>query len=103
VQELKERYLNKEKVQRLSDDIEKNSCGLINLILGFLLYTGAHRGKALNAEWHNIDIEQISWFVPISKSGKPRYIVLNQHALSIATRARALQKNFIDKSKNGYF
>ena len=44
-----------------------------------------------NAEWQHINLERRNWYVPLTKNGKPRYIVLNDRALSIIKRAKSLQ------------
>lgn len=91
-QRRKERYLNEAEARRLRDYIEANSDDVIVLALGFLLYTGARRSEGLNAQWQYIDIERQTWFVPLSKSGKPRHIVLNKRALNIVKHAQRLQQ-----------
>ena len=88
----KERYLNEGEARRLRDYIDANSDDTVVLLLGFLLYTGARRHEAMNAEWQHINFEAKSWYVPITKSGKPRYVVLNEKAIDIAKRARSLQR-----------
>ena len=87
----KERFLNDKEAHRLRDYIASNDKDEVILLIGFLLYTGARRHEAFNAEWQHIKIEERSWYVPITKSGKPRYIVLNQRALEIAAKAQQLQ------------
>ena len=82
--------MNDKEAHRLRDYIASNDKDEVILLIGFLLYTGARRHEAFNAEWQHIKIEERSWYVPITKSGKPRYIVLNQRALEIVAKAQQL-------------
>ena len=91
----RERYLSDDEARRLRDYIEAHSDDAIVLALGFLLYTGARRSEALNAQWQYIDIERQTWLVPLSKSGKPRHIVLNKRALNIVVKAGELQQRYL--------
>ena len=88
----KERFLTKREACRLTDYIDANNDDPITLLLGFLLYTGARRHEAMNAEWQHINFDTRSWYVPLTKSGKPRYIVLNDRAMGIIKSARSLQR-----------
>lgn len=88
----KERFLNDKEAYRLRDYIASNDNDEVVLLIGFLLYTGARRHEALNAEWQHISEAKRSWYVPITKSGKPRYIVLNDRAIQIINKAEKLQQ-----------
>jgi integrase len=48
-----------------------------------LLLTGARKGEALKANWNNFDLHRKVWTVAVSKSGRPRRIVLNQAAVDL--------------------
>ena len=63
----KERFLNDKEAHRLRDYIASNDKDEVILLIGFLLYTGARRHEAFNAEWQHIKIEERSWYVPITK------------------------------------
>ena len=88
----KERFLTKREASRLKDYIDANNDDPVILLLGFLLYTGARRHEAMNAEWQHINFDTRNWYVPLTKSGKPRYIVLNDRAMGIIKNARSLQR-----------
>ena len=87
----KERFLDTTEAARLRDYVEAHDNDPVCLLIGFLMYTGARRHEAFNAEWQHINLERRSWYVPLTKNGKPRYIVLNDRALSIIKRAKSLQ------------
>jgi integrase len=48
-----------------------------------LLLTGARRSEITQAKWENVDLRKRTLLVPRSKSGKPRRIILNDHALAV--------------------
>lgn len=93
-QTIKERYLTDDEALRLRDYVDAHSDDAVMLVLGFLLYTGARRNEAFTAEWQHINELRRSWYVPITKSGKSRYIILNNSALSIIERAKLLQQQY---------
>jgi integrase len=48
-----------------------------------LLLTGARKREITHARWEYLNWEMRTLFVPISKSGRPRTIVLNRSAMSL--------------------
>lgn len=52
-------------------------------IVSLLSYTGARKREILDAKWEYIDWSNNTLLVPLSKSGKPRLITLNDISLSI--------------------
>ena len=87
----KERYLDTAEAARLRDYVEANRRDAVCLLIGFLMYTGARRHEVFTAEWQHINLEQCSWYVPVTKNGKPRYIMLNRRSVQIIEHARELQ------------
>ena len=77
--------------RRLRDFVHMNGEDEVVLLIGFLMYTGARRHEAMNSEWQHINLGDKDWYVPITKSGKPRHIVLNGKAIEIIQRAEKLQ------------
>lgn len=51
--------------------------------LRLLLLTGARKSEILKARWEHIHLERRMLVVPLSKSGKPRYIPLSDEAARI--------------------
>lgn len=78
----RERYLSRDEAQRLMVELEK-----INrpeaLALRLLLLTGARKSEILKATWENVHLGQRLLTVPLSKSGKPRHIVLSDAAIAV--------------------
>jgi len=87
----KERFLNNKEAHDLRDYIDRNSEDEVVLLIGFLMYTGARRHEAMNSEWQHVNLNDKDWYVPITKSGKPRHIVLNKKAIEIVQMAERLQ------------
>lgn len=78
----KERYLLQDEAYRLMAALEKSD-RMEALALRLLLLTGARKSEILKARWENVNLEQRILTVPISKSGKPRHIVLSEAAIQI--------------------
>ncbi|QBM74390.1 site-specific integrase [Sphingomonas sp. AAP5] len=79
----RERFLTVAEAQRLSRAVANSRNTQLKYIVGLLLLTGARVSELLNAEWQHIDAERKAWFIPTSKTGKPRYVPLSQAALDL--------------------
>ena len=53
-----------------------------------LLLTGARKREAMDAKWDCIDWNRRIWKIPISKSGKARYVPLSDGALLVLRQRR---------------
>lgn len=78
----RERYLLQDEAQRLMARLERNDRPEA-LALRLLLLTGARKNEILKARWENVNLEQRLLTVPLSKSGKPRHIVLSNTAIAV--------------------
>lgn len=78
----RERYLARAEAQRLMLTL-KHSPRPEAKALRLLLLTGARKSEVLKARWENVHIDQRLLIVPLSKSGKPRYIPLSDEAIGI--------------------
>lgn len=78
----RERYLTKDEAQRLMRTLEKSE-RIEASAVRLLLLTGARKNEILKARWENVNLEQRLLTVPVSKSGKPRHIVLSDAAVSV--------------------
>lgn len=79
----RERYLTKQEVGRLFDELDRNPNVQVGQVIRLLLYTGARKRELLDARWERIDFDRRLLTVPLSKSGKPRYIPLSDAAMEI--------------------
>jgi integrase len=84
-----ERYLSPDENERLMKAVEQSNSPMLKFIIPFLLLTGARKREALDARWEHIDFDKCILTVPLSKSGKPRFIPLSSAVMTILSRARA--------------
>jgi len=82
-----------ERVRVLSEDEERRlleACnGDLRLIIFVGLHTGMRRGEILNMKWADIDLSKNEIRIPHSKSGRPRFIPINQTLRAILEGLRA--------------
>lgn len=78
-----ERYLTPEEVTRLFAEIDGNVNTQVGKVVRLLLYTGARKSEVLHATWDNVDLTRRVLTVPVSKSGRPRYISLSEAAVEL--------------------
>lgn len=82
VRSRKERFLSVEEGKKLMAylrTIDKKESKALQL----LLLTGARKSEILKARWEDLDLENRVLTVPVSKSGKPRYIYLSEEAVDV--------------------
>jgi integrase len=77
------RYLTQQEVMRLFAVLDAYPSKQIANVIKLLLYTGARKREILDARWENLDLANRVLKVPISKSGKPRFIVLSDVAVDL--------------------
>lgn len=83
IRNARERFLTAEEAGRLKEAVAASQNSQLKYIVGLLLLTGARLRELLDAEWRNLDLERRSWFIPDSKTGKPRYVPLSTAAVAI--------------------
>lgn len=82
----RERYLNPDEVQRLNVAIQNSNNPQLKYIVPLLLLTGCRKSELLHSEWEHFDLERRSWRIPMSKSGKARYVPLSDDVLYILSQ-----------------
>ncbi len=93
----RERYLSADELQRLlavMDDVNPETCESNRATVAaikLLLLTGTRREEALNAKWNDINIQQRTWLLPKTKSGKHRYVQLNAAAIALLNSITPLE------------
>lgn len=80
------RYLSGQELRSFLSALEAEPNRALADALSFLLATGARRSEVLNARWDAIDLEQRQWYLPHTKSGRSRFVLLNDTALTILYR-----------------
>src|SRR5215472_7459649 len=78
-----QRFLTREEAQRLVDAItvDENRTAANAILL--LMLTGARRNEITQAKWEHVLWTERKLLVPLSKSGKPRWIALSTSAMSL--------------------
>jgi len=79
----RERFLTANEAERLREACIVSNNPQLQHIIGLLLLTGARKRELLDAKWENIDLPRRSWFIPTTKTGKPRHVPLSQAAIDI--------------------
>src|SRR5262245_39017301 len=77
------RFLDKDETKRLVEALAKDENQVAAKAILLLLLTGARRNEITHARWEHVDLEASTLLVPLSKSGKPRYVFLNAAAANI--------------------
>lgn len=79
----RERFLTAEESDRLIKAASASLNSQLGSIVALLLYTGARKTELLHATWAHVDIERRKWYIPDTKTGKPRFVPLSQAALDV--------------------
>jgi integrase len=86
VNDERQRFLSQEEAQRLLSAVRGSSNANLEAIVTFLLLTGARKRECLDAKWEHIHWQQRRWFIPVTKTGHPRYVPLSDGALVMLRR-----------------
>ena len=81
--QLTQRFLSEEEIAVVLELCSHSKHPFLKYFVELLLLTGARSGEASNALWRDIDFTNAIWTVPKSKSGKTRFIYLNEPALEL--------------------
>jgi integrase len=77
------RFLDKDETKRLVEALAKDENQIAAKAILLLLLTGARRNEITHARWEHVDLKASTLFVPLSKSGKSRYVFLNAAAVNV--------------------
>ena len=86
----RQRFLSEPEAFRLLEAVGQSNNPVLGSIVAFLLLTGARKREVLDARWDCVDWNRSIWKIPISKSGRARYVPLSDTAL-VLLRQRQLQ------------
>ncbi len=75
--------LSPEDLQKMLKAMESEPNVQAVAALKLLLLTGTRREEALQARWDDIDLDNALWFLPKTKNGKTRHVMLNLEAVSL--------------------
>ena len=87
------RYLSDQEIVRFLDALGMEENQVAAAAFELLLYTGVRRQEALDAKWEHVDLEKRTWFIPMSKSGKLRHVILNNRAIELLKRQPRIPGN----------
>ena len=79
----KERYLTIDEAQRLYQAVFQSDNAMLRFIVPMLILTGARRREVLDARWEDFDFQTMIWRIPLTKSGKPRYIPMSDGVIRL--------------------
>jgi integrase len=79
----RERFLSQDEIQRMFKAMEDEPNRVAVAALKFLLLTGLRREEGLQARWEHIDLERGTLYLPHTKNGKSRHVVLSPDALAL--------------------
>lgn len=79
----RERYLSKQEAATLNEQLNKSTNLMLRYIVPMLILTGARKREVLDALWDDFDLERRMWRIPMSKSGKARYVPLSDGAIQL--------------------
>jgi integrase len=85
-----ERYLSQEEATKLLNAVLHSHNRMLSPIVAALLLTGCRKREILDARWEHVDLERGVLLVPISKSGKPRQVILSEPVKQIFLQAKAI-------------
>jgi integrase len=77
------RFLDKDEIKKLVEVLANEVNQVAAKAILLLLLTGARRNEITHARWEHLDLERSSLLVPLSKSGKSRYVILNADAVAV--------------------
>ena len=87
------RFLDKNEIERLVEALVRDENQVAAKAILLLLLTGARRNEVTHARWEHVDLKSSTLFVPLSKSGKPRYVLLNADAVEVLKSVPQLPGN----------
>jgi integrase len=97
----RQRYLSGHELSRFLMALKEEPSRSLADALRLLLVTGARREEVLQARWDEIDLDRRQWFLPKTKSGKSRFVLLNDTAVDLLyDRPRTPNNPYVFPGKN---
>ena len=78
-----QRFLSIDEAKRLWAVLSTEQNQIAANAIKLMLLTGVRREEALQARWEDIDQERLLWNLPITKSGRQRFVMLSEPALAV--------------------
>lgn len=87
------RYLSDQEIFKFIEALKTEENTVATAAFELLLYTGVRRQEALDAKWEHVDLQKKVWFIPRSKSGKLRHVILNSMAVELLAKQPRIEGN----------
>ncbi len=105
----RERYLTKDELPRFLRALEEMEDRLSMSAIKLLLFTGCRKGEILSLQWSQVKLDEGRLFLPVTKNGQSRSVVLNPKAREVleilaerrAENARTKNSDFLFPSRTG--
>lgn len=78
-----ERFLSADETQRLKEAVEESPNFMLRYVVALLLLTGCRKRELLDAKWDQVSFERKSWYIPTTKTGRPRHVPLSEDAVNV--------------------
>ena len=80
-----QRFLNNDEIRRVFDAADMDDNVYAAAYIKILLLTGVRRSEGLGMKWEHLQLSGSKqlWYIPHTKTGKSRYVILNPMALQI--------------------
>jgi integrase len=90
-----QRFLSNEEIRNLFTSADHDENIYAAAYIKILLLTGVRRSEGLGMKWEHLQLggSKPMWYVPHTKSGKSRYVILNPMALEILDALPKVQGN----------
>lgn len=99
---LRERYLSREELPRFLKALAEENDTLSKAAILLLLYTGCRRSEILSMKHDQIRLDEGRIYLPLTKNGRSRAVLLNQKALEILQDLVA-RKDDTERTRNSPF
>lgn len=99
----RERYLTKEELPRFLKVLDQQEDRLSKAAIKLLLFTGCRKGEILSLRWDQVRLDEGRLFLPITKNGHARSVILNSKAKEVLAELTKEKKNseYVFPSRSG--
>jgi len=90
-----QRFLSNDEIRRLFSAADDDENTYAAAYIKILLLTGVRRSEGLGMKWEHLQLSGIKkqWYVPHTKSGKSRYVILNPMSVHILEHLPKVRNN----------
>lgn len=91
----RERYLTKEELPRFLTALDGLDDRLSVAAIKLLLFTGCRRNEVLSLTWNQVRLEEGRLFLPVTKNGRSRSVLLNARARDVLLGLAAVREQSV--------